>query len=69
MDFEANIVRTKLYKTLQHFVITNKFIILCRGKPIHSRQQSRFMDENGVPIPILPYAKSDENETNAWKRG
>ncbi|KAK0421020.1 hypothetical protein QR680_015027 [Steinernema hermaphroditum] len=28
-----------------------------RGQPIYNRQHSGFVDANGVPVPVLPYAR------------
>ncbi|TMS32139.1 hypothetical protein L596_000023 [Steinernema carpocapsae] len=39
-----------------------------RGKPIYNRQYSGFVDDNGVPVPVLPYAKNDD-PVEAWRRG
>ncbi|KAK0394455.1 hypothetical protein QR680_000746 [Steinernema hermaphroditum] len=40
-----------------------------RGEPIFNRQYSGFVDDNGVPVPVLPYAKSTEENPDAWRRG
>uniref|UniRef100_A0A1I7YEY4 PhoLip_ATPase_C domain-containing protein n=1 Tax=Steinernema glaseri TaxID=37863 RepID=A0A1I7YEY4_9BILA len=40
-----------------------------RGKPIFNRQHSGFIDDNGVPVPVLPYAKSTEDNSESWRRG
>uniref|UniRef100_A0A1I7ZUG3 Secreted protein n=1 Tax=Steinernema glaseri TaxID=37863 RepID=A0A1I7ZUG3_9BILA len=40
---------------------TREIIGTLRGKPIYNRQHSGFIDANGVPVPVLPYARTDSS--------
>uniref|UniRef100_A0A1I8AIG5 Secreted protein n=1 Tax=Steinernema glaseri TaxID=37863 RepID=A0A1I8AIG5_9BILA len=37
-----------------------------RGIPIYNRQYSGFIDDNGVPVPVLPYARNSDL-TDPWR--
>ncbi|VDK29471.1 unnamed protein product [Gongylonema pulchrum] len=39
---------------MMRLIIRNRY----RGRPIHSRQDTEFIDDNGIPVPILGEATS-----------